>query len=82
MKWNKVTTRPLTDEEREEFGSTFGFMWDGVCPDIEEKVLVCVNGYIDVDTWTGFDGGVGFYNTDAETFYWMSLPEAPKEEEI
>lgn len=83
MKWNKLTTRPLTDEEREEFGSTFEFMWDGVTPDENERVLVYDGdgNWIDIDIWININGdSVGFENTYADTVYWMPLPELPKEE--
>lgn len=41
MKWNKLTTRPLDEEEREYYPSS-EFMWDGLTPDLDEEVLICV----------------------------------------
>lgn len=82
MKWNKITTRQLTDEEREYYGPNIEYIWDGVCPDIDEEVLVFNKGNIYIDTFTDFDEGVGFCDTDEETVYWMSLPEFSKEEEV
>lgn len=80
-KWNKLTTRPLDEEEKEYYkDSRIDFMWDGYTPEIDEEVLVWTPRSIGVytDTWVDFDNGVGFENTDNEVIYWMSLPEPPK----
>lgn len=42
--WNKLTTRPLTDEEKEEYNQQYGegvidFHWDGPTPYDEQFVL-------------------------------------------
>ncbi|BDD37920.1 hypothetical protein [Streptococcus ruminantium] len=81
MKWNKLKIRPLTDEEKEIYPD-YDFMWDGKTPDIWDRVLVYVSGYIDIDTWEDFGSqGVGFENNGDEIIYWMPLPEPPKEVE-
>ena len=36
MKWNKLFTRELTEEEKEVYGDRFDFMWDGKMPEIDE----------------------------------------------
>ncbi|MGT2774989.1 hypothetical protein ACVRZG_02755 [Streptococcus hyovaginalis] len=80
MKWNKLTTRVLTNEEKELY-SDYDFMWDSQTPDIGEQVLVYANGRINIDTWDDFGPyGVGFENIDEDVIYWMALPEPPKEE--
>ncbi|CAM2760113.1 Uncharacterised protein [Streptococcus acidominimus] len=80
MKWNKLTKRTLTDEEKELYPNC-DFMWDGNTPDIGERVLVFSYGEVEVDTWEDFGAnGVGFENYDDEVIYWMSLPGSPVEE--
>lgn len=79
MNWNKLTTRPLNDEEKEHYPDC-DFMWDGKTPDIWERVLVYAYGEIEIDTWQDFGScGVGFENRDDGIIYWMPLPETPKE---
>lgn len=82
MKWNKLTTRPLDDEEKEYYkDSKIDFMWEGNEPEIGEEVLVYSSQYegVTTDTWTDdFDYGVGFEYTDASVIYWMSFPEPPR----
>lgn len=79
MRWNKLTTRELTDEEKEIYPD-YDFMWDSQTPDIGEQVLVYANGRINIDTWDDFGPhGVGFENIDEDVIYWMALPEPLKE---
>ena len=40
MKWNKLTTRKMTEDEVEFYGDKFDFMWDGTLPELDEEVLV------------------------------------------
>lgn len=80
MKWNKLTTRTLTDGEKELYPN-YVFMWEGNTPYIGERVLVYSYGEVKIDTWEDFGGdGVGFENYDGEGIYWMSLPDSPVEE--
>ena len=37
MKWNKLTTRKMTEDEVEIYGDKYDFMWDGTLPDIDEE---------------------------------------------
>lgn len=78
--WNKLTTRPLNDEEKEVYGNRFDFMWDGKEPELDEEVLVYTlrSKEVYTDIWIDFDDGIGFENTENEVIYWMSLPEPPK----
>lgn len=85
MKWNKLTTRPVEDEEK-EFYPDCSFIWDGATPEINEVVLVSYSDNTDVwiDTWVEFDVGTGFYNTEielGEIIYWMEIPEIDEEDE-
>lgn len=81
MKWNKLTTRPLDEEEKEYYkNSKIDFMWDGYTPEIDEEVLVWTPGSEGVftDIWIEYEDGVCFENTDNEVIYWMSFPEPPE----
>lgn len=85
MKWNKLTTRPIEDEEKECYPDC-SFIWDGATPEINEVVLVSYGENTDVwiDTWVEFDVGTGFYDTDielGEICYWMEIPEIDEEDE-
>lgn len=81
MKWNKLTTRKMTEEEVEIYGDKYNFMWDGRTPDIDEEVLVTYplspGDFIDtyVDTWVEIGDELGFENTDNDVIYWMEFPE-------
>ena len=47
MKWNKLTTRKMTEDEVEIYGDKYDFMWDGTLPEPDEEVLVlsfCLQG--------------------------------------
>ena len=81
MKWNKLTTRKMTEDEVEIYGDKYDFMWDGRTPNIDEEVLVtyplstgkCVDTRI--DTWIEIGDGLGFENTDSDVIYWMEMPQ-------
>ena len=81
MKWNKLTTRKMTEEEVEIYGDKYNFMWDGRTPDIDEEVLVTYplspGEFMDtyVDTWVEIGDELGFENTDNDVIYWMEFPE-------
>ena len=42
MKWNKLTTRKMTEDEVEIYGDKYDFMWDGRLPDIGELLTLCL----------------------------------------
>lgn len=81
MKWNKLTTRKMTEDEVEIYGDKYDFMWDGTLPDIDEEVLVTYplssGEFVDtyIDTWLDFEIRLGFENTDNDVIYWMKLPK-------
>ncbi|MFS9328654.1 hypothetical protein QM364_06720 [Streptococcus anginosus] len=83
MKWNKFSTRDLTQEEREFFTENVTFIWEYPVPDVGETVLVSDGITIWLEAWTEFDeAAVGLEDNDAQGLYWMPLPELPKEEEF
>lgn len=64
MTWNKLTTRPLEDEEKEIYPDC-DFIWEGKTPDVWDRVLVYTRGGVEIDTWEDFGStGVGFENCD------------------
>lgn len=81
MKWNKLTTRKMTEDEVEIYGDKYDFMWDGTLPELDEKVLVTFplssGKFVDtyIDTWEEIGDGVGFENTDEDVIYWMEIPQ-------
>ncbi|WP_314160166.1 hypothetical protein [uncultured Gemella sp.] len=81
MKWHKLTTRKMTEDEVEIYGDKYDFMWDGRTPNINEEVLVTYplssGKFVDtyIDTWEEIGDGVGFENTDNDVIYWMELPK-------
>lgn len=85
--WNKLTTRSLTIEEKEEYDDLYGkgiitFHWDGPTPYDEQFVLVYAEGWdtIEIDQWISDDIGCPALDTyyDIDTIYWANLPEPPK----
>lgn len=81
MKWHKIYKRELTEEEKEEYGDLYAFMWEGHDPNIGEEVLLTFplpsGKFVDtrIDTWEEMGDGVGFEDTDADVIYWTELPK-------
>ena len=88
IKWNKLTTRELNEDEKELYGERYDYMWDGPTPEDAQEVLVYApdNYYakevgVFTDSWTDYQDGVGFEQTfieNGETVYWAAFPEPPK----
>lgn len=78
--WKKITQRPLTSEEKKEYGDEIEFMWDGKTPELDEEVLVYTSKSEEVytDIWVDFNDGNGFENTCSSVIYWMSFPKPPE----
>lgn len=78
--WKKITQRPLTSEEKKEYGDEIEFMWDGTTPELDEEVLVYTSKSKEVytDIWVDFNDSIGFENTCSNVIYWMSFPEPPE----
>ena len=81
--WIPIKTRPMTEEEKEEIGHEYAFMYDCPLPDDGQDVLItdCF-GNIEVDTFCRDIEGVYFENNcDAgNVIAWMPLPEPYKTE--
>ena len=81
MKWNKLITRKMNEDEVEIYGDKYDLMWEGRTPNIDEEVLVTyplsIGKFVDtyVDTWLDFEIGLGFENTDNDVIYWMEIPQ-------
>lgn len=81
MKWNKLITRKMTEDEVEIYGDKYDFMWDGTLPELGEKVLVTFplpsGKFVDtyIDTWEEMGDGLGFEDTDEDVIYWTELPK-------
>lgn len=73
--WKKLTTREADEEERTQ---GYVYMYDCEIPDLFEECLVCDGKYIQIDTWTEFDIGIGFENSDPDC-WWRPLPKVPGE---
>lgn len=82
MKWNKLTTRNIAEEEKEFFHDGIEYVWEGKTPEIDEEVLVynpkTQNIYTDI--WIDYGEGIGFENTDEDSVFWMSYPKPPDDE--
>lgn len=74
-KWIPVVERPLTDEEREEYGEDIEFMYDCILPEDGQEVLVSTPYGV---RQTRFFTDYGYYFEDyedkGEVIAWMSLP--------
>ena len=81
MKWNKLTTRKMTEDEVEIYGDKYDFMWDGTLPKLDEEVLVTYplssGEFVATrkDTWVEIGGELGFENADNDVIYWMPIPQ-------
>lgn len=79
--WNKLTFRPLTEEEEEDYSNKeWIYIIDGL-PDLGEEVLVTDGKYVWIDIFN-IDDSVYLSNTDNEVDgvkAWMPLPEPYKE---
>lgn len=80
-KWIPVVERPLTDEEREEYGEDAEFMYDCILPEDGQEVLVSTPYGV---RQTRFFTDYGYYFEDyedkGEVIAWMSLPDSYKSE--
>ena len=80
--WIPVKTRPMTEEEKEEIGHEYAFMYDCPLPDDGQDVLITdCYGNVEVDTFCSDYEGVYFETNcdDDDVVAWMPLPQ-PYEE--
>ena len=83
LQWHKLTFRPLTDKEKEEYANQeWTYMSDGL-PEFGEEVLVTSGKCVWVDSFDVDDcvylSGTG--NDIDGVIAWMELPEPYKEEQ-
>lgn len=84
IRWIPIKTRQMTEEEKEEIGHEYAYMYDCPLPDDGQDVLITdCYGYVEVDTFCSDCLGVYFENNcdDGEVVAWMPLPEPYKEGE-
>lgn len=76
--WIPIKTRPMTEEEKEEIGHEYAYMYDCSLPDDGQDVLItdCC-GNVEVDTFCrDYEGCYFEYNCDDdEVIAWMPLPQ-------
>lgn len=81
--WNKLTFRPLTEEEKEDYSNQeWTYIIDGL-PDLGEEVLVTDGKRVWIDSFD-IDDFVYLSGTDNEVDRvkaWMPLPEPYKRQE-
>lgn len=83
--WIPLKTRPMDEDEREEWSERRGYkleddeavIYDSLLPDEGEDVIICLrNGRIRVDTFCEDDCGCYFDVYDIEDVVaWMPLPK-------
>lgn len=76
--WIPIKTRPMTEEEKEEIGHEYAFMYDCPLPDDGQEVLITdCYGNVEIDTFCRDHEGFYFEDNcdDGEVIAWMPLPE-------
>lgn len=78
-RWIPIIERPLTDEERKEYGAEIGFMYDCVLPEDSQDVLISTPYGVRQTTFYK-DYGCYFenYEDEGDVVAWMPLPESYK----
>lgn len=84
-KWIPIKTRPLTEEEKEEWYTKFeeyDFVYDCEIPEHNQEVLITTKDGFVVNTIFCTDMGCYFegYEEEDDVLAWMPLPEPYKEE--
>lgn len=82
--WIPIKTRPMTEEEKEEIGHEYAFMYDCPLPEDGQEVLITdCYGNVEIDTFYRDYEGFYFENNcdDGEVIAWMPKPEGHKEAE-
>ena len=90
-KWNPLKTRPMDEDEREEWSAKLGYKLEDdeaviytSLPDEGQDVLICLqNGAVTIDALEQDDCGCYFceYGDIEGVVAWMPLPEPWKGEE-
>jgi hypothetical protein len=79
--WIPIKTRPMTEEEKEEIGHEYAFMYDCSLPDDGQDVLITdCYGNVEIDTFCRDYEGFYFETNcdDDEVIAWMPLPQPYK----
>lgn len=89
-KWNPIKTRPMDEEEREEWSAKLGYKLEDYeaviytsLPDEGQDVLICLqNGVVTIDALEQDDCGCYFveYGDIEGVVAWMPLPEPWKDD--
>ena len=88
--WIPIKSRPMDEEEREEWSEKYGYkleddeavIYTSQLPDVGQEVLICLkSGDIKIDTFAEDDYGCYFceYDDMESVVAWMPLPEPYKE---
>lgn len=81
--WIPIKTRPMTEEEKEEIGHEYAFMYDCPLPDDGQEVLITdCYGNVEIDTFCRDHEGFYFEDNcdDGEVIAWIPLPQPYKAE--
>ena len=81
--WIPIKTRPMTEEEKEEIGHEYAYMYDCLLPDDGQEVLITdCYGNVEVDTLCRDEEGSYFETNcdDGEVIAWQPKPEPYKAE--
>lgn len=78
-KWIPLSERPLTDEERKEYGAEIGFVYDCELPEDSQDVLVTTPyGVRQTTFYTDYGCYFENYEDEGDVIAWMPLPEPYK----
>lgn len=79
--WIPIKTRPLTEEEKEEYPD-YSFMYDCQMPEDGQQILISTKYGVEFDTCFADDGYYLDSDRDWEDVYaWQPLPKPYKEED-
>ncbi len=83
ISWTPIKTRPMTEEEKEEFEIEYPYIYDCPLPDDGQDVFITTCcGNVEVDTFCREYEGCYFETNcdDGDVIAWMPLPEPYKAE--
>ena len=79
LQWIPVKARPLTDEEKNNYGENYTFMYDCKLPADEQEVLITTNmGSVEQVTFyrhSEYGCYFEYYEDDGDVVAWMPLPK-------
>lgn len=77
IEWHKITTRPLTDDEREFYDEEICFIYDCEMPEDGEEILIATKFGVSVDTCVRDDYAVFLdrYDDFDGVFAWAYIPK-------